>query len=76
MDNEILQTVFVGPPNNAEELSFSFDSVKKPELARQQAKYVYLPAEYDMEIIHRPGASHQHADALRRIPYEKERDST
>ena len=47
-----------------------------PEPVEQQARYLALLGEYDMEIVHRPGASHQNGDALSRRPCERTKDET
>ena len=41
---------------------------RTPEPVGQQARYLDLLGEYDMKIVHRPGASHQNCDALSRRP--------
>ena len=38
----------------------------------QQARYLDLLEEYDMESVHRPGVSHQNSDALSRRPCERD----
>ena len=45
---------------------------RTPEPVGQQARYLDLLGEYNMEIVHRPGASHQNSDALSRRPCEHE----
>ena len=45
---------------------------RTPEPVGQQARYLDLLEEYDMEIVHRPGMSHQNSDALSRRPCERE----
>ena len=42
----------------------------------QQARYLDLLGEYDIEIIHRPGVPHRNSDALSRRPCERAEDST
>ncbi len=42
---------------------------RSPQPIGQQARWLDLLAEYDMEIQHRPGRRHNNADALSRIPY-------
>ena len=48
---------------------------RTPEPVGQQARYLDL-SEYDMEIVHRPVASHQNSDALSRRPSEREEEDT
>ena len=49
---------------------------RTPEPVGQQARYLDLLGEYDMEIVHRPGASHQNGDALSRCPCERTEEDT
>ena len=45
---------------------------RTPEPVGQSARYLDKLAEYDFELVHRPGAQHQNADALSRRPCERE----
>ena len=45
-----------------------------PEPVTQQARYVDLLGEYDMENAQRPGASHQNSDDLSRRPCDREEE--
>ena len=47
---------------------------RTPEPVGKQARYLDLLGDYDMEIIHREGASHQNSDALSRRPCEREEE--
>ena len=49
---------------------------RTPEPVGQQARYLDLLGEYDMEIVHRPGVSHQNDDALSRRPCERTDEET
>ena len=54
-------------------LTFLF---RTPEPVGQQARYLDLLGEYNMKILHRPGASHQNNDALSRRPCERAKEET
>ena len=45
---------------------------RTPEPVGQQARNLDLFGEYDMKILHQPGASHQNSDVLSRHPCERE----
>ena len=47
-----------------------------PEPVGQQAIYLNMFGEYDMEIVLRSGASHQNSDALSRHPSERAEEET
>ena len=49
---------------------------RTPEPVVQQARYLDLLGEYDMEAVHQPGASHQNNDALSCHPCEWEEEET
>ena len=49
---------------------------RTPEPVGQQARYMDLLGEFDMEIVHRPGESHQNSDALSRYPSVREEEET
>ena len=48
---------------------------RTPEPVGQQARYLDLLGEYDMEIVHRPGSAHGNSDALSRRPCERADES-
>ena len=50
--------------------------LRTPESVGQQARYLDLLGEYDMEIVQLPGTSQQNGDALRRRPCEREEEET
>ena len=49
--------------------------LKMLEVVGQQARYLDLLPEYDLEIIPHPEISHQNADALSRRRCEREQDA-
>ena len=49
---------------------------RTPEPVGQQARYLDLLGKYDMEIVHRPGSSHQNGGALSRRPFERMEEET
>ena len=50
--------------------------MKAQDLTGQHARWALALQEFDFEIVHRPGALHQNADALSRMPRDDSVDST
>jgi hypothetical protein len=45
--------------------------LKTPEPVGQQARWLNLISEFNMDIVHRPGVSHQNGDAMSRRATDK-----
>jgi hypothetical protein len=50
--------------------------MKNQELTGQYARWALILQEYDFEILHRAGVSHQNADALSRMPMDWDGDTS